>query len=195
MKATFTQRFIAYLLDIIFIAVIIGIINSAIPKTEKYEQLLKEQEKITEEYTKGKIEMSAYLKEVKALEYNIDKESYNTTLIGLVISIGYFIIFQYLNKGQTLGKKIMKIRIRKREGELKLLDIIIRTLIINSIFTTIICLIAILLVNEKNYYTIKTTVSSIETIFVMISAFMILYKKDKLGLHDMITKTEVMKEG
>ena len=112
------------------------------------------------------------------------------------MSIAYFIIFQFFNGGQTIGKKLMKIRIRKQDdGILKIQDIIIRTLIINSIITTIVTLIAVLMVNSESYYIIRTVISTAETLFVLVSSFMILYRKDKLGLQDLMTHTEVVKEG
>lgn len=196
MKATFLQRFSAYILDVILLSIILGIISAASLNGSNYSKLLEEQEDLVNKYTKEEISIEEYQKEIKSLDYEISKESYPSTIIGLIISSAYFIIFQYFNKGQTIGKKLMGIKIRKRDGEkLKLIDIIIRAVIINSILTTIVSLVASLTLKVDAYYIIKTTFGTLETLFVLVSSFMILYRQDKLGLQDIITKTEVVKEG
>lgn len=196
MKATFLQRFLAYIIDVMLLSIILSIISSASINSSNYSKLLEEQENLISKYSKQEITIAEYQSQAKKLDYEIAKSSYPSTIIGLVMSIAYFIIFQFLNGGQTIGKKLMKIRIRKQDdGVLKIQDIIIRTLIINSIITTIVTLIAVLTVNSGSYYIIRTVISTAETLFVLVSSFMILYRKDKLGLQDLMTHTEVVKEG
>lgn len=195
-KATITQRFVAYLLDIIFVSIIASIVVSVGFKSTEYDKLLTEEQNLMTNYTEGEIDLKTYTEEAKRLTYEIDKIAFNQNLISLVITVGYFVVFQYLNKGQTIGKKIMHIRIKKQDdSQLKPQDIIIRAIIVNSILTTIVYLISILVTNTETYFNIKAVVSLVEMVIVFVSAFMILYRKDKLGLQDIITKTEVVKEG
>lgn len=195
-KATITQRFVAYLLDIIFVSIIASIVVSVGFKSTEYDKLLTEEQNLMTNYTEGEIDLKTYTEEAKRLTYEIDKIAFNQNLISLVITVGYFVVFQYLNKGQTIGKKIMHIRIKKQEdSQLKPQDIIIRAIIVNSILTTIVYLISILVTNAETYFNIKAVVSLVEMVIVFVSAFMILYRKDKLGIQDIITKTEVVKEG
>ena len=50
------------------------------------------------------------------------------------------------------------------------------------------------MVNRKDnyrYFTIENILGIMQIIVVIISGFMVLYKKDNLGLHDILTKTVV----
>ena len=65
---------------------------------------------------------------------------------------------------------------------------------INSIFSGTLGIILLYILNKDNYYMGYSLISSIEMLFIFISALFILYRKDKLGLHDIIAKTEVIEE-
>ncbi len=193
MHATFMQRFLAYLIDGIIVSAVLSIF-AVFLTSEKYQDLSKEEEEVITLLAEEKIEIEEYIEKVEDIEYRMDKESFNTTLVGLVLNVGYFIVFQYLNKGQTVGKRIMKIKIIKQNGKLEAKDIVVRALIVNSILSTIVILVAVLFMNKETYFTTKMIISSLESLFILISAMMILYRKDKLGLQDIITKTEVISE-
>ena len=73
-------------------------------------------------------------------------------------------------------------------------SIILRTIIIDSIFSGFCAIVLVYLLNRNNYYQVYSVISWIEMIFVFVSAGFILYRKDKLGLHDIIAHTEVIDE-
>ena len=50
----------------------------------------------------------------------------------------------------------------------------------------------ILLLKKELYLSISNTISIIQSLIVIISVFMILFSKQKRGIHDIITKTEVV---
>jgi len=200
MKATFLQRLAAYLVDTLIISVIISFFGLAIPQDEDlYEKLEEQANTLVEQITSSEseeIDINSYLENYETLVYEMDKASYIDNLIGLVVYIAYFVIFQYLNKGQTLGKKLLKLKIVSTNGqELRPSSIVIRALIVNSIFRMIILLASINFIEKDAYMIINTMISNLELIIVVVIAFMILFRKDKQGLHDMITKTQVIKEG
>jgi len=200
MKATFLQRLAAYLVDTLIISVIISFFGLAIPQDEDlYEKLEEQANTLVEQITSSEseeIDINSYLENYETLVYEMDKASYIDNLIGLVVYIAYFVIFQYLNKGQTLGKKLLKLKIVSTNGqELRPSSIVIRALIVNSIFRMIILLASINFIEKDAYMIINTMIYNLELIIVVVIAFMILFRKDKQGLHDMITKTQVIKEG
>ena len=71
---------------------------------------------------------------------------------------------------------------------------IIRSVLIDSIFSGIIGIIFIFVLNQNTYYLGYSIVQMIETMFIFVSALFVLYRKDKLGLHDIIAHTEVLEE-
>lgn len=194
-KATFIQRLCAYLLDT-FIVLLLSSIVSIGFSNQKIENLQEDLEETIEQYLEGQITMEEYTNTTNDISYEIQKSSTTVSIATLIISIGYYIIFQFLNKGRTIGKKIMKLRIVNQEDkEPNIIQIIIRTIITNEILSNLIIITTILLLSKKVYTDIYYIIVSVTYIFIIVSALMILYRNDKLGLHDMISKTKVMKEG
>ena len=194
-KATFTNRLLAYLIDSIIVLLVSSII--AIPLTsKKIESLEKELKTITKEYTNQNIDMNTYLEKTQDLNYQIQKCSVSTNVVYLIVSIIYYVVFQYLNKGQTLGKKLLKIKVVNKEGNTpSLYQMILRTFITNQIFTYLVTILLVLLVTKEQFLSLYQTLNSLATIFIIVSALMILYTNNLQGLHDKMAKTLVVKEG
>ena len=150
-KATFTNRLLAYLIDSIIVLLVSSII--AIPLTsKKIESLEHELKTITKEYTEQNIDMNTYLEKTQDLNYQIQKESLSTNVVYLIVSIIYYVVFQYLNKGQTLGKKLLKIKVVNKEGNTpSLYQMILRTFITNQIFTYLVTILLVLLATKEQF--------------------------------------------
>ena len=194
-KATFTNRLLAYLIDSIIVLLVSSII--AIPLTsKKIESLEKELKTITKEYTNQNLDMNTYLEKTQDLNYQIQKCSVSTNVVYLIVSIIYYVVFQYLNKGQTLGKKLLKIKVVNKEGNTpSLYQMILRTFITNQIFTYLVTILLVLLATKEQFLSLYQTLNSLATIFIIVSALMILYTNNLQGLHDKMAKTLVVKEG
>lgn len=194
-KATFGQRLLAYLIDACIVLIISSMVTSSF-STKKLESLQKDLEEVVTNYTQGEISMDEYLEQTQDLSYEIEKSSTTINIVYVVISIGYFIVFQYLNKGQTLGKKLMKIRIvNQEEKEPNIIQMILRTCITNEILPKILIIVFVTFVSKNNFLSIYSVITVLTYAFIIITVFMILYRKDKLGLNDIIAKTKVVKEG
>lgn len=194
-KATFTGRLLAYFIDAFIVLIIASMVSSGF-STRKLENLQTDLEELVTNYTEGEITMEKYLEQTQELSYEMEKASTATNIVYVVISIGYFIVFQYLNKGQTIGKKLMKIKVvNQDEKEPSIVQMIIRTCITNEILPKILIIICVTFLSKNNFMSIYSLITMIVYIFIIASAIMILYRNDKLGLHDIIAKTKVVKEG
>ena len=193
MKASFFKRVAAYFIDIMFVTLIASIITSGF-STTKYEKIYKEYEDLTNKYATQEITIEEYNEEIRPLTYDLQEASITTTIVTVTMSIAYFIVFQCLNKGQTLGKKMLSLRVLEKGKEPSLKAIILRTFIINSIFSGLCSIIFVYTLNRNNYYQVYSIISWLEMSFIFISVLFILYRKDKLGLHDIIAHTEVIDE-
>lgn len=193
MKASFFKRLLAYVIDTIILTLIIGVLSSVV-SNKQYEKASEEYMRLQESYMKQEITITEYQNDIKPIVYDMQKSSVTINTVSVLLSIAYFIVFQYLNRGQTIGKKLMRIKITENNKEPSLKAMVIRTIIINSILTGILNIILIYLLNKNTYYTGYQIVSYIELAFAFISALFIIYRKDKLGLHDIIAKTEVIEE-
>ena len=195
MKASFFKRLGAYLLDTIFLTIIVAITTTGMTSKE-YDDAYNKYLELNEKYMAQEITIGEYLDDISPLMYTMNKSSVLVTGINVGLSIAYFIVFQYLNKGQTLGKKLLKIKVVNKEGNTpSLYQMILRTFITNQIFTYLVTILLVLLATKEQFLSLYQTLNSLATIFIIVSALMILYTNNLQGLHDKMAKTLVVKEG
>ena len=101
-----------------------------------------------------------------------------------------------MNKGQTIGKKLLNIRVVDKDNEnpISILKGLVRSLLIFNILSGALSIIFLYLLGKETYFNIYGTLVGIEAIFMLITIMFVLYRKDHRGLHDMITNTIVIKE-
>ena len=194
MKASFIKRAVAQIIDMFIVSIIISIISMSF-STSRIEKLNDEVNNLMNDYVSGDIDSKEYITKYIDITYDINKASINTNLVYLVVCIGYFLIFQYLNKGATIGKKFMKIRIVSNDNtDITFLQMFIRTSIINEILPMIMIFVLVFLTSGISFFIGYSLISFIENIFVIICIFMILCRKDNLALHDIMSSSMVIEE-
>lgn len=194
MKATFFQRICAYLIDILIVSILFSLVTYNI-NLDKRNELNEELSNFLLETKDVKSYTEEQAQKLLDLQYEIEKESILVNGISLVVTIGYFVLFQYLNNGQTIGKKILKLKIvNEANKKVGFLQMIFRTLIIYGILTGVLNLILINLLGKNSYLQIYSILTMMQSIFVITSMLFILYRKDKRGLHDVMAKTSVICE-
>ena len=193
MKSSFLERVGAYIIDIMIIWLIASLICSNLPENDNENRI----DDLSQKVSSGELTMNEFYEEYNEVLYENQKDNIIPTCISLVLTIGYYIVFVYMNKGQTIGKMIFKIRVVDKDtnNPPTLSKIIIRSLIILGILSTIISLIIINFVNKSTYISYYFILNLIETAFFIISVGMMIFKKDGRGLHDMMANTTVIKEG
>lgn len=193
MPAQFNKRFFAYIIDIFIVLVIANLITMFIPISEKTQDYYKELQTTQKKMYDKEIDVKEYTDIVLEDNYNISKGTVLISLTSIIIYILYFVVYQVYNNGQTVGKKLMKIKVKSITDEpLSINTMLFRALLIYGIAANIINLILILLLKKELYLSISNTISIIQSLIVIISVFMILFSKQKRGIHDIITKTEVV---
>ena len=90
----------------------------------------------------------------------------------------------------------MKIKVVDKNDEkpISILKGAIRSFFSLSIFSGLIGIILLYVTSKNGYMTCYLTRVGLELVFTIATVMMILYKKDKRGLHDLITNTVVIKE-
>lgn len=194
-KAYFFQRLGAYIIDMFIISFLVSIITQPFIDIDRMEKLEKQSTEIVEKYQKEKISLETYIYQTLDLNYQIAKNNGVFSLTSMIFVILYFIIFQFYNKGQTIGKKIMNIEIVKYDRtSLSINDLIYRSLIINSLFLNML-LFALMVFTTRDIFGYGTIfLETIQYIILMIVFFMAIFRKDGRGLHDLIANTIVIKK-
>ena len=195
MKAKFFDRLTAYIIDVFIISLITSIIFTSIPTNNK--ELEKQLSSLQDEVLSNNITYEEFVDEYQDLYYKNKKDTMTQSAITLTITIAYFVIFQYMNKGQTIGKKILHLRVvdNNTEKPLSIFKGLIRSLLIWNILSGTLGIVLIYILNKESYITSYLIISYLESIFIFITAMFTLYRKDNRGLHDIIINSKVIIEG
>jgi len=190
MKASLKKRMSAYLIDIIIMLIILGFINILYkPDNTLLNDNLN---LLTAEYASGDINFSTYMIQSSEIYKQIDLNNIIVNMINVIYIIGYFIILPYFYNGQTIGKKMMSINVRAISNKkLTIPQLFIRNLIINGLFYLIAVIICSLIIPENYYFIIVTAMGIIQIGLILSSMLMVIYRKDKKGLHDLPARTWV----
>ena len=138
-KAMFSQRVLAFLIDLVLISLITSIITMFVPVNDTATKLYEEQNRVLEGYVEGSVSMEEYVNQMVDLSYDISRQTVIVSIVTIVISLLYYVVYPCYNNGQTFGKKLMKIKIVKTDDtELSMNDLLIRGMINNSILVNII---------------------------------------------------------
>lgn len=189
------KRIVAYIIDYLLITLIstalvyITFIN---PRYDEYLEASKEYNAVAEQYYSKEITAKEFSEQINDLSYELNSTGYVYTIGNIIIIFLYFGVFVYFTKGQTLGKRIMGIKIVSNKGkDLKIYNYFIRAFILNGVILNLCTLIAICF-KESTYLKIYSAASNFDLILMIILFLMILFWKDGRGLHDILAGTKVI---
>ena len=192
-KALFSQRFVAFMIDLFLVSALTSLVTTFIPTNGTIDKLYDQQTKIIENYTSQKITMEEYVNQLVDISYDIAKQTGIATLIGIAISLLYYVLYVYKNDGQTIGKKMMKIKIEKKNDEqLTMNDLLFRTMILQGTLVSIIGFCTILFLDKDTYLATNSLLNLVQYSILLISFFLIAFTKEKQGLHDKLVGTVVV---
>lgn len=185
------KRISAYLIDMLIVTIISSFIYTLPFFTSNQEEYLNNYETYTKTYT-DYLKNNKDEKDLLNSEYQMIKSSSTILIIRVGVIIFYFSIIPYFKNGQTLGKKINKIRITSNNKDLTPHQIFFRGLISSIALFDIINLFILLLCNQQIYIITSIIISYITYIFYITSFVCILINKEKRSLHDLILNTKII---
>lgn len=196
MNANFFRRFLAYFIDMVILGMIItlSLMLFSNKNSENLITLNNEVREVNEQLLEKEITSENYIYRYAELNYQIDKMEVIDNILNSLYIILLFVYVPFILKGQTLGMKLTKIRIVKDDGlEANLNDYLFRSILIYSLGHLFITLAVIYVLPSFVYFTISSSLLFLEFLLVFISVFMILYRHDRKGIHDILTRTKVIK--
>lgn len=193
MNKPILKRAFAYIIDLMLILIISSLfagIEALNPNEEKYEETYNQYKTMISNASDIN---SINNEEVINITYDMSKYGISIEIINLVVTVLYFVVFQYLNNGKTLGKTLMKIKVVSKDGKkIKFYQILLRSLIINSILSLFVLILILLFCSKSIYLLSSRYIQFIDMTLVFVSIIMILFRQDGRGLHDIIASTEVI---
>ena len=195
---TSLKRIIAYLIDILLVSIVVTPfinIKAINPNIDDYNKYYEEYTQLIEDANNGDIDTSSeeYKNEIIDLNYKIAEYKVINSSISVVSLIIYFVIIQYFLKGQTVGKKILKLKVvSNKDKELNIGNYFVRSLILNNIIFSIILIIGVYIFKPNGYYNLSMVVSYLQLLVMSVIILMVVLRKDNRGLHDIIAGTKVI---
>ncbi|MEG0826195.1 MAG: RDD family protein [Bacilli bacterium] len=188
----FKKRLLAYVIDFLIFFSAMLLIETMLPKSEELNNLNNQLLEIEDSYINQKITAEEYINEYQQIIILYDKENIGLNICSLILILGIYIIIPFYNNGQTLGKKIIKIGIVKNNGNLTIRDMILRNFITTSLLQLMLSSMFVYILPSNIYFIIISIIGFIQILLVILTLFMILYRKDKKGIQDLITGTSVI---
>jgi uncharacterized RDD family membrane protein YckC len=190
----YKKRLKAYLIDISILAIILFTISLILPN-QGMARLSNYFSELNELFIKGDITLLTYLKEYSLVVHKIDLSNVTLSIINSFFIIVYFVLYPFYKNGQTIGQKFMSIKIiSENNNRPSVQSLMIRNLIINGLGYMIISLSLLYLIPKMFYFLVISILGIIQLMIVIRCCFMIIYKEDKKGLQDVISKTYFIEE-
>ena len=149
--------------------------------------------KLMEKYKDNSISNNEYLAEYMNITYDTAKNEGVVSLISVVLGLVFFVVVPLYKNGQTIGKKLLKIKIISDTGELTSNQLIFRAFIANSILINLLSVILMMFLSKNNYFYCYGLFIIIQYLITALSVFLIICRKDGKAVHDLLVRTQVVK--
>ena len=197
MKPTVFKRAGAYLLDLVIVTLIVSLLSyipilnpNRVAFSEKYNEL----SNLYTQYSKNEISNDEYEEAYIPISYEMYRLNSNYVILDIVIVLLYFGVLPFFTGGQTIGKKLLNLRITSiDDNELTLVNYLLRALILNNIIISIMEIIVVYTMKVDNFFNVYSNINLVGYIITYITLFMVIVKRDNRGLHDLVARTKVIK--
>lgn len=128
--------------------------------------------------------------------YKIEKLNIRTSVISIVVYILYFGLLQYILKGQTIFKKLFKLRVIDNEHPKKKVPLwkyIIRSILVCELIISIVDLILLVTLNQSSYIIGNGWLSNIKYVYEMAFLVTMIIRDDARSIHDLLLNTRVVR--
>ena len=190
------RRLIAYIIDFMFITFMtssISQINFLNPYLDKFYETSDKYLELYEDIIENQDVNALTSDNFTTLLYDLNKYNINVSLIEIICFILYYVGFQFWNNGQTLGKKLMKLKVvDKSNNKASFWQLLFRTVILFGLYGQILNLLVFKLASKSTFLSISPYLSSIVNTLNYAVVLTILIRSDGRGLHDLISNTKVI---
>ena len=190
------KRIIAFIIDM-FLVMMISSMIYMLPifksNMEEYTKYMEENSIITMYTEGGSTDIAP--EEANHISYELSKLLNPLYIILCAVTFLYFGILGYIWNGQTLGKKLFKLRVTSSQDKhLNPTLYIIREIIVTNLIFQLISVIITMTLKEEAWINVNLYLSRVSLfVYFLLLGFMI-FRSDEKGLQDLICKTEVIED-
>ena len=135
-----------------------------------------------------------FQKDYEKSYYNINKYSTIYNIIYIVVLMVYFVGVNIWFAGQTVGKKLLKLRIvsNKEDKKINWVSYLIRAVVLYNPIYYLIILVGPYFLGVSNFYDLALVFGNIRNYLEMFIIVMIIIRLDNRGLHELLSGTKVI---
>lgn len=192
-KASLSRRILAFLIDFALVTVIVVAISSLLPKNNNIDVLNREFNDTVNNMEN--VNFSVSFNQIALIYKDLDQARIMYSVINAVMIFIYFIFIPYFFDGKTVGKKILKIKTVRNDKEcLSLKNLVIKNMIDTGLMYMLFSLMLIYILPGYSYFIFVIVLSILQISLVIASIYMIIKRKDKRGLNDILSGTKVIND-
>ena len=157
--------------------------------------VLNDKTEVTQEDIDGLKESisNSYNDQFYDINYSLEKNMMIYNVIYIVMIIIYFGLLPIFTNGQTIGKRLLCLKVVTKDGkDAGFVRYTVRSLILYQSVFTIIQMILVGTLSVDNYYTAIDFVTIARDLVYYVILFMVMVRIDGRGLHDFIAGTKVV---
>lgn len=187
------RRIVAYLFDMMVLMGILMLIYFFLPESHNITVLNQEFDHVNDLLFSNNISFGSYLTRVASIMQELDKERILYSLINAVYIIVYFVIIPFKTK-KTFGMYLMGLKYESKDGKFSVDDLLVRSMITCGLLYLLASLVLIYVLPSIAYFLTNIIFAIIQISLVVISFFMVLYRKDHRGLQDLWSRTVITRD-
>lgn len=125
--------------------------------------------------------------------YLLNQKGVSNSIITLICTLLYFGVIQYFLKGQTIGKRLFKLKVVSNSGKkINILNYLLRSLVVNDVLLNSIGIVFLITTSRTIYQYADNVIGTIISLVEAIIIFLVLTREDRRGLHDLLFNTKVI---
>lgn len=187
------RRLVAYLFDMMVLMGILMLIYYFLPESHNITVLNQEFDHVNDLLFSNNISFGSYLTRVASIMQELDKERILYSLINAVYIIVYFVIIPFKTK-KTFGMYLMRLKYESKDQSYSVDDLLVRSMITCGLLYLLASLVLIYVLPSIAYFLTNIIFAIIQISLVVISFFMVLYRKDHRGLQDLWSRTVITRD-
>lgn len=192
-KASLLRRILAFLIDFALVTIIVVAISSLLPKNNNIDVLNREFNDTVSNMEN--VSFSVSFNQMALIYKDLDQARIMYSVINAVMIFIYFIFIPYFFDGKTVGKKILKIKTVRNDKEcLSLKNLVIKNMIDTGLMYMLFSLMLIYILPGYSYFIFVIALSILQISLIVASICMIIKRKDKRGLNDILSGTKVVND-
>ena len=192
-KPFFITRCLAFVIDAFLVLLVASLLSVPFVNVDKLNTVSEQSKELVEKYQAKEITDQEYVVEASNIQYMMARNMEIVSVFGLLIAVLYYVVLPLYNKGQTIGKKLLGLRIASTVGDLYANQLLFRSFIANFILLNFISILFLIFASRSIYTQCVEIFTIIQYSITFVSIIMIIINKDGLALHDRLVHTKVIK--